>query len=46
MSSTEGHPADGGPWWCPSCGRVTVTNYRCSNWDCAVDLTEETLEAL
>jgi len=42
----QGAPAYGGPWWCPDCGRVTVTSYRCSNWDCATDLTDETLEEL
>ena len=46
MSGTEGHPADGGPWWCPTCDRVTVTNYRCSNWDCGDDLAGKELIAL
>jgi hypothetical protein len=44
MTATpDGRPAYGGPWWCPSCGRATVTPYRCSNWDCAVDLTDADL---
>ena len=43
MTGTDGRPAYGGPWWCPVCDRATVTSYRCSNWDCAVDLTNENL---
>lgn len=46
MAGSDGHPAYGGPWRCPHYDRATVTNYRCSNWDCAIDLTEEMLEPI
>jgi len=45
-TSTDGQPTHGGPWRCPSCGRATVRNYRCSNWDCAIDLVEHELQSI
>lgn len=44
MLDQDGAPAYGGPWWCPYCGRVTPTSYRCDNWDCGHDLTNDDLE--
>lgn len=35
-------PSGLGPWWCPSCGGVTRTAYRCSRWHaCGKDLADQ-----
>jgi len=37
-------PADTKAYWCPYCGRATVTTYRCSNYNCEKDLAGKSLE--